>query len=133
MSNITQNPESVSSLDVPFSTSRQQNQSNFPTLPVVCLACSVEEHRELPQVCTMQPCPKHVHSQHTSIDALAHKAFVAHLEQVCTKLVNLRAPAYIINPLRTASSVELLTIALSAAEFWLSPRHISLRRIEVQR
>ena len=128
MSNITQNPESVSSLDVPFSTSRQQNQSNFPTLPVVCLACSVEEHRELPQVCTMQPCPKHRQNKAESSNAVVDEAFVAQLDRVCTALVQLRAPASIINPLRTALTSKSLTAVLSAAQFWIVTQRIEVVR-----
>jgi len=128
MSNITQNPESVSSLDVPFSTSRQQNQSNFPTLPVVCLACSVEEHRELPQVCTMQPCPKHRQNKEKRSNAAVDEAFVAQIDRVCTALVQLRAPASIINPLRTALTSKSLTAVLSAAQFWIVTQRIEVVR-----
>ena len=130
MSSITQKTGSVSSPAVPTDTVGQWNQQNSLQLPVVCVGCYVEAHRELPQSCTMQPCPKHRHSKS---DSIVDQAFIARLEHVCTTLVQLRAPAHIINPLRTAPSVELLTIALSAAEFWLSPCKLSTRLIEVQR
>ena len=133
MTSITQKTASVSSPTVPTDTVGQWNPVDSMKLPVVCVGCYAEAHRELPHVCTMQPCPKHAHNQHASIGAAVDEAFITRLEQVCTNLVNLRAPSHIINPLRTAPSVEALSIALSAAEFWLSPCKLSTRLIEVQR
>ena len=128
MSSIAQKNGSVSSPLVSSGTSGQWNQQDSLQLPVVCVGCYAEANRELPPNCQLSPCPKHAPSQHTSIVALADKAFVARLEYVCTNIVNSHAPVTIINPLRNALTVEALSIALSVAEFWLSPTWIEVQR-----
>jgi|GEM_PF-6885736 len=109
-------------------TGHMNSSDTYKDIPNVCLACSVEENRELPQVCTMQPCPKHRQNKAESSNAVVDEAFVAQLDRVCTALVQLRAPASIINPLRTALTSKSLTAVLSAAQFWIVTQRIEVVR-----